>query len=538
MTQFNPTTEQELAINYPYSAVITACPGSGKTAVIAQKVRNVLPTLRAHQGVIAISYTNKASDELRKRCELGAIDLKRSYFGTIDKFCISEILLPFLPHLFTISISTFSVKNYDSLSVERKLKVGAPPRHLTTADLRALWPAVMDLITAGIILLETVGVLSVYVLQNSEACQRYLKARYSHIFVDEYQDSGEPQHVLFSIIHQLGLISTAVGDINQSIFGFDKRDPKYLKSLCVPGSGYHPFQLTQNHRCHPSITNYANRLLDPTCQLIPCNEIKIFKCRVEGHQGDIAKWIDGHLDKLKDIYGVKENSEIGILTRNANTAEILKREMKTPSRLFSESTLSYSSHQSSSIFAAILTLRHNKSATVQSFLSSMVTVTSRIELANIRKLISRCRSVSAIDLKNCMVGAAMYITASPVPTDSINELDAVLNDPQQLREFYPIDSNEIQIMTLHKSKGLEFTFVYHLDLYDWIMPKRAYIAGNYEVVYEDEQQCLNLHYVGITRAQRGCALVYSTSRYNYNGDLKTGNPSQFFDRPGLREFFS
>ncbi len=62
----NYTKEQSIAIEYPSSMVLTACPGSGKTAVIVSKIVNDLALCNDYQGVIAISYTNKASDELKK----------------------------------------------------------------------------------------------------------------------------------------------------------------------------------------------------------------------------------------------------------------------------------------------------------------------------------------------------------------------------------------------------------------------------------------------------------------------------------------
>ena len=61
----NPTEEQKNAIDYSQSMVIIAKPGSGKTFVISEKIRNILPALPDYKGVIAISYTNKASDELK-----------------------------------------------------------------------------------------------------------------------------------------------------------------------------------------------------------------------------------------------------------------------------------------------------------------------------------------------------------------------------------------------------------------------------------------------------------------------------------------
>jgi DNA helicase-2/ATP-dependent DNA helicase PcrA len=55
------TEQQRQIIEYHGNAVIIAMPGSGKTAVVSEKVRGYVRSLKAHQGVIAISFTNKAS---------------------------------------------------------------------------------------------------------------------------------------------------------------------------------------------------------------------------------------------------------------------------------------------------------------------------------------------------------------------------------------------------------------------------------------------------------------------------------------------
>ena len=62
------TDQQATAIEYSGNMVITACPGSGKTTVIAEKIRTIVTRLEPYQGVIAITFTKKASQEIRKRC--------------------------------------------------------------------------------------------------------------------------------------------------------------------------------------------------------------------------------------------------------------------------------------------------------------------------------------------------------------------------------------------------------------------------------------------------------------------------------------
>lgn len=64
-----PTNEQKAILNYNGNTVVTANPGSGKTYTVVEKIGKVLHDLPSYKGIIAISFTNKASDELKKRCK-------------------------------------------------------------------------------------------------------------------------------------------------------------------------------------------------------------------------------------------------------------------------------------------------------------------------------------------------------------------------------------------------------------------------------------------------------------------------------------
>ena len=85
-------------------------------------------------------------------------------------------------------------------------------------------------------------------------------------------------------------------------------------------------------------------------------------------------------------------------------------------------------------------------------------------------------------------------------------------------------------MTLHKSKGLGFRVVFHLDLYQWIIPSYPAIKGDQKEMI----QSINLHYVGITRAKDACVLVSSSKRNDFrNNTIKDALPSQFLTRLDL-----
>ena len=535
MNAFNPTVEQQAVLDFPSNMVITACPGSGKTAVISAKVRQILPGLPSYRGIIAISYTRKASAELKRRCEFDGVETKKSFFGTIDAFSIAEIIVPFLRHLCVKNPEKIEIKYFNSLTDENKAVFSdVSVEALTTTHTEILIVRLIALYERGTILMETVGILAVHVVQNSMACKRYLKSRYSAIFIDEYQDSGEPQHKLFSFFKELEIVSVAVGDVNQSIFAFSHRNPAYLKSLCETGSGYKHLELTINHRCHPSIVNYANRLLEPNCPLQATSGIQIFRREITGTQVEVTLWINSVLEQVKTSFGVQHNREIGIVVRNSNTGTIVKNHLTAPSRLFSDNVLSSSTSQCSIIFCALLYFRMDSHLTAQSIIEEFCTrKMKQFELAILRKAIITCRSCNITDFVGAAGGAAQMLIDDVVPAASITDLIAVIADSKEMEMFDPISDKEIQILTLHKAKGLEFKVVFHLDLYDWILPRRVFIQGNFDVIFENEQECLNLHYVGITRAQAACILISSTQRFNFNNEIKNAKPSQFLERPGL-----
>ena len=232
MATIVPTQEQKKCIDHQGNMVAIAIPGSGKTYVMSEKIRSVLPDLSDHKGVIAISYTNKASEELKKRSLKDGIGHKSSFFGTIDRFCSSEIIFPFLPQLWGNPGNEYEIKKiWDLDGQERNDFSWIKENQVSLEEIENYLELLQTYFRQGILFLETSGALALYTLINSNACQKYIRARYTHIFVDEYQDSGLEQHELFLKLEKIGLVAVAVGDANQFIFGFSNKDSKYLLGL-------------------------------------------------------------------------------------------------------------------------------------------------------------------------------------------------------------------------------------------------------------------------------------------------------------------
>ncbi len=84
------------------------------------------------------------------------------------------------------------------------------------------------------------------------------------------------------------------------------------------------------------------------------------------------------------------------------------------------------------------------------------------------------------------------------------------------------DTDKVNLLTLHASKGLEFPYVYLIGLEEEILPHKNSIAAD---TVEEERR---LMYVGITRARQGLTITLAEQR-KAGGQMKQMTPSRFLD---------
>jgi DNA helicase-2/ATP-dependent DNA helicase PcrA len=540
--EIDPTDQQKDIIAEEKNCVVIACPGSGKTFVLSQKIRKILPTLPDYKGVIAISYTNKASDELKK-CLKDGLNKKGSFFGTMDSFYISEIIRPFGKQIFKKTNFETQVVKVNALSKADQIAFEEAFQEYHTGSLTVEQIDFFKFcfLNGKIILnsferenvlgnVDTVGILANYIFDNSYACQRYLKAKYSHIMIDEYQDSGKEQHSLFLKLKKLGIISIAVGDARQSIFAFAGKDPKFLLSL-PKESSFAMYPLDINHRSHLSIVNYSLKLLNEVMDLPAFNEIRIFEKCVIGMESDIGIWLNDAIPYYCSKYDVDMYNKVGILTKNNRTGSFINKKLNLDHKFFINTNLDANTSLWALVFCKLLEYlfdtRKTKFYVIKDFMDSEKNKNKTRKIFNFIDTLKE--QINDVDRNfDLIVISFIKISSEIFPQGknlkAIENLKEVLSTKELLDSYKPAHPNEIQIMTIHKSKGLEFDIVFHLDLYEWILPSRS---QNEYGDYVFGEQDLNLHFVGITRAKECCVLCWSTLRKNYLDETKQGNKSEF-----------
>lgn len=104
--------------------------------------------------------------------------------------------------------------------------------------------------------------------------------------------------------------------------------------------------------------------------------------------------------------------------------------------------------------------------------------------------------------------------------ETVNKL--ALRDMMERNEDEDESNNQVQLMTMHASKGLEFPYVFMVGMEEGFLPHQSSID---EDNIEEERR---LAYVGITRAQKELVLTYTKERRQY-GETVISEPSRFIE---------
>lgn len=537
------TDAQKIIVEQDGNCVVLAAPGSGKTLVISEKIRRILlgEKLRDYQGVIAISYTRKAAKNLKDRVFASIPFDRNSFFGTIDGFCFSELIFPFLSHIWGGTQNELSVKSLTDLDEDNQnLFLWIKDKRDLCSISEEEWGMLQELYyEEGYVLVETLGLLACKIIKESVACRNFLKARYYYIFIDEYQDADIYTSLLFDELVSVGLCGIAVGDVKQSIFGFDKKNSKYLQDL-VDRDDFHYFPLDKNFRCSPSIVNYSNRLMDSDAVLLPARQIDVHLVRLDGEESVVSSFLSSNIVSCCKRYQVKKLSEVAILAKRNDYLDLIASNLSLPYRMFQTTGLDNDSNICSSFYAALLRFYYDGSITFLETLEDFVDIEmlTRYERKRLQQLkVQLCSLNLPIDVELFIdyCSELAKIVFPNVPNDVPNSvLKQVIEDEKSLGSYKPFNDDEVNLMTLHKSKGLEFDLVFHLNLHEWVLPQKRPINSDFNhCEYLSWQQDLDLHYVGITRAKKGCYLVVNSKRLSSRNTIVRGKDSEFLSLNGV-----
>ena len=272
--------EQQNAVTASGHVLLTACPGSGKTRVLTYRVAYELERLRHKKIVAALTFTNRASDEIKRRVDRLDMDSGRLWAGTIHAFCLEWILYPYCSYLEQLRDGFVIADEFmmEEMLSEVKFELGyrrnqrlstriSPDGSLFEPDL-TLHHVIEEyrkrLAEKKMIDFDQMLFLSYKLLSKFPRIAATLNALFQLICVDEYQDTQELQYRILSKIINVDPSRTTiffVGDSDQAIYGSLGGVAKSIEDIkfIFNGLAIQELKLSGNYRStQRSIDYYRN----------------------------------------------------------------------------------------------------------------------------------------------------------------------------------------------------------------------------------------------------------------------------------------
>ena len=285
----NLNEQQIKAVNCSLgNKLILAGAGSGKTRVLIHRVERLILDFKIQPGnILALTFTNKASNEMKQRLEkVLRMSSQGLWFGTFHGICRRILKIHWkeagIKDFFSILDSQDQLRIIKRIIKQKNLDQNLyEPKHLQSFintqkdkglrydkcdyddniyieifkdyDLACRQTNSVDF--ADLIL------LTYEMLLKNKKILHYYSSRFKNIMVDEFQDTNALQFELLKLLNGKDGSLYAVGDDDQAIYGWRGARSKNIKYFTDEFSNVEVFKLEQNYRSTNSILSVANELI-------------------------------------------------------------------------------------------------------------------------------------------------------------------------------------------------------------------------------------------------------------------------------------
>ena len=341
--------------------LVVAGAGSGKTRVIVHKIARLLQAGLEPRQIAAITFTNKAAQEMRERAKAlvgprAARDLAVSTFhslgvrllrsdgtriGLKENFSIldSDDVLGVLREAggntdnalarrWQWAISLWKNQGLDAAAAEGAAadddeRVAARIMRRYEERLAAFQAVDFD---------DLIG-LPLKLLQRDAEARGKWQSQFRHILVDEYQDTNAVQYELLKALVGERGVFTAVGDDDQSIYGWRGATVDNLKRLPQDYPRLKLIALEQNYRSTGHILRAANAVIANNPKLFEKKlwsefgdgeAVKVVECDGEEHEAERAV---ARIQALRAAGGVKFG-DCAVLYRANHQARVFEQKLR------------------------------------------------------------------------------------------------------------------------------------------------------------------------------------------------------------------
>ena len=314
---------QQEAVNYLHGpCLVLAGAGSGKTRVITHKIGRLIQSGLKPEQIAAITFTNKAAAEMRERaksligksakgvliCTFHALGVRmlrqdgaalglKPQFSILDSDDVTSILKDAGGSTDMATARqwqwTISAWKNQGLNAAQALAQATDAEAQLTARVMGHYEERLSAYQS-VDFDDLIG-LPLKLLKEHEAVRSKWQTALGHVLVDEYQDTNATQYeVLKLLVGERGHF-TAVGDDDQSIYGWRGATLDNLKRLPQDYPQLKVVKLEQNYRSTSAILRAANNVIGPNPKLFPKTlfselgegePVRVVDCDSEEHEAE------------------------------------------------------------------------------------------------------------------------------------------------------------------------------------------------------------------------------------------------------------
>ena len=282
--------QREAVLHHEGPLLILAGPGSGKTRVVTHRIARMLADSVPGQQILALTFTNKAADEMRLRVERLAPG-SRVWIGTFHRFC-ARLLRKYAPivglqenyTIYDTGDSTQALRRaMGQLQIDAAFaspesiarSISWAKNNLITPDqyhpksgnplgslVQKIYPAYQaKLASSNAVDFDDLLLHVATLLRENPEVRATLDERYRYILVDEYQDTNLAQYAIaraLSIDHPNLAVT---GDPDQSIYGWRGANLNNILDFEKDFPTVRVVRLEQNYRSTKRILRVADELI-------------------------------------------------------------------------------------------------------------------------------------------------------------------------------------------------------------------------------------------------------------------------------------
>ncbi|MGQ0538326.1 MAG: ATP-dependent helicase [Gemmatimonadaceae bacterium] len=346
--------------------LVLAGAGSGKTRVLTTRIAHLVSQRGVAAGeILAVTFTNKAADEMKRRLAallgseprgmwcgtfhaIGArlLRIHASLAGRTPSYTIydEDDLLSLVRHLMDrldasvrklapqAIIATISDAKNRLMPVADFAALARDPFARAVAQVyAALEPALRQANAASF---DDLLTLPVDLLERNSDLRGMYQRRFRHILVDEYQDTNRAQYRLIALLGGTHRNVTVVGDDDQSIYGWRGADIRNILDFERDFPNAHVVRLETNYRSTPEILAVANAAIAPNSERLgktlrahrPAGDVPTLVATLD--ERDEADFIVSEIERRRYSGGGLRNRDVAILYRTNAQSRALEEALR------------------------------------------------------------------------------------------------------------------------------------------------------------------------------------------------------------------